>query len=160
HWDGTRWTGRVLPGANARPEQASSTSRTNVWASGHRCFGGPPEPPGESAYISRWNGIRWTTTHIKTTPFCSTGLVTTGPRRAGLFGFPQAFPLTGGPRPLMSVVRGGQISTATAAGARNVWAFGAGPGRNGFARRWNGHRWRSMPAPALHLAVGKSFEPQ
>src|SRR5215813_1617019 len=103
HWDGTRWTGRILPGANARPEQASSTSRTNVWASGHRCFEGPPEPSGESAYISRWNGRGWTTTHMKTTPFCSTSLVTTGPHEGWLFGFSQAIHLTRGHRMLMSI---------------------------------------------------------
>jgi hypothetical protein len=160
HWDGTKWTGAVLPGANARPEQASSTSRTNVWASGHRCFGGPPDPPGASAYVSRWNGRTWATARIKQTPFCSDSLVTTGPSDGWLFGFNQAIHISRGHRTLMSLGRNRQIQTATAAGAKDVWAFGAGPGSRGFAARWNGHRWRSISMPSLHLATGESFLPE
>src|SRR5262245_28933929 len=159
HWNGSTWTVAVLPGANARPEQASSTSRTNVWASGHRCFGGPPEPPGTSAYVSRWNGRKWATTRFKHTPFCAETMVTAGPREGWLFGFRRALHLSSGDRTLTSLGSHRQVETATAAGAKDVWAFGIGPRRNGFAVRWNGHSWRSVSMPSMHLAQGESFDP-
>jgi hypothetical protein len=159
HWNGSTWTGAVLPGANARPEQASSTSLTNVWASGHRCNSGPPAPPGSSAYISRWNGRSWATSQRKQLPFCPVDLVTTGPRQGWLFGFAQAMRISRGFGTVFSFGAGRQVLTATASGAANVWAFGSGPMQKGFAVRWNGHRWQSMSMPNLNLAKGSFFDP-
>jgi hypothetical protein len=86
-------------------------------------------------------------------------MVTTGSREGWLFGFTQALHLFNGHRTLTSFGSHRQVETATAAGAKDVWAFGGGPRRNGFAVRWNGHRWRSVAMPSLHLAQGESFDP-
>lgn len=158
HWNGKTWTGVVLPGANARPEQVSATSRTNVWASGHRCFGGPPEPPGTSAYVDRWNGSRWATSKFKSATFCAGAVVTTGPKDGWLFGSTipaTALHFTG--RSWRSIPLGvkGQVVTASGVSASDVWAVTS----NAAAVRWNGSSWRRVRLPNLHLAKGESFLP-
>ena len=165
HWNGTSWTGSTLPGAFARPENASSTGPRNVWASGERCNAGPPSPPGFSAYVSRWNGQAWATTKFKNMRFCAGRVVTVGPREGWLFGFygntrsTLALHFTGGKWRLSTLGNVGQILAATAVSGRDVWAFASGSRGRSLAVRWNGRAWRIVSLPDLHLSKGQFLDP-
>jgi hypothetical protein len=162
HWNGATWTFRLLPGANARPQDVSSTGRRNVWASGQKCYGGPPSPPGQSGYVDRWNGSKWATLKIKNLPiFCGANyLVTTGPRNGWLFGGNQAMHFSWPHWRVVALGNVGQVFAAAAATAKSVWAFAAGgPRHKAEALRWNGHAWRNVPLPDLHLAKGVKLLP-
>ncbi|HEX9035053.1 MAG TPA: hypothetical protein VF834_24695 [Streptosporangiaceae bacterium] len=156
-WNGSTWTGSLMPGANARPEQVSSTGHRNVWASGHRCYGGPPDPPGNSAYVARWNGSRWSTTSIKSMPFCSGSVVTTGPGNGWLFGTAStALHLTAHSIQKVSLGHIVQVVASAAVSAKDVWAFGySTSGSRGVTLHWNGSTWRSVPLPKLSLSAGE-----
>jgi hypothetical protein len=164
HWNGSTWTGSTLPGAFARPENASSTGPKNVWASGERCNEGPPSPPGFFGYVSRWNGQAWATTKFRNMRFCPGSVVTVGPREGWLFGFygntrsTLALHFTGGRWRLSTLGSIGQILAATGVSARDVWAFASGSRGRSLAVHWNGQSWRSVSLPDLHLATGQHLD--
>jgi hypothetical protein len=159
HWDGKTWSESYLPGATARPEQVSETGRTNVWAAGGGC-----SQVNTAAYVSRWNGSKWTTTLFPKAPFCgASAVVTTGPSDGWLFnlgGSPAvALHFTGKTWKNVSLGKVGPVLSASAVSQKNVWAVTYTPKNQMLVVHWNGSSWHTVPIPAAPVSKGDHTYP-
>jgi hypothetical protein len=159
HWNGKTWSQSYLPGATDRPEQVSETGRANVWAAGGRC-----DLVSTTAYVSRWNGSKWTTTLFPKAPSCgASAVVTTGPSDGWLFnqsGSPAvALHFTGKMWKNVSLGRVGTVLSASAVSQKNVWAVTYTLRNQMLVVHWNGHSWRPVPIPAAPVRKGDHTVP-
>ncbi|WP_436737141.1 hypothetical protein [Streptomyces sp. BBFR102] len=128
HWDGTRWTTTLLPSAASALD---GTSGDDLWAVGHRSEG--PGIGGEGQEMTQtaahhWDGTRWSTAD---TPL----------RRFADPVPPEA---------------GATLGTVIAVSPDEVYAFGGHSFNHGemddepadehLRLRWDGKRWRDLPA--------------
>ncbi len=156
HWNGVTWAAAHVPGAFTRPGFVSATSPRNLWVGGSECYGGPPGTSVTATYVARYNGHAWTTTRWKTAAYCGAALVTTGPKNGWLLGNNQARHFTGKYWHKVSIGLG-QVISATAVSANDIWTIG---GRfnalhlarsKAFFTHYNGHAWRAIALPAITL---------
>lgn len=159
HWNGRTWSIGFLPGATDRPERVSETGRTNVWAAGGSCGQVSTTP-----YVSRWNGVRWTTTLFPRAPFCgASAVVTTGPSDGWLFtqsASPTvALHFTGKTWNRVSLGRVGPVVSASAVSRKNVWAVTDPLSNRMRIVHWNGSSWRTVPIPAAPVPRGDQAAP-
>jgi hypothetical protein len=159
HWNGKTWSQSYLPGATDRPEQVSETGRTNVWAAGGGCG-----QVSTTAYVSRWNGSKWTTTLFPKTPFCgASAVVTTGPSDGWLFnesGSPAvALHFTGKTWKNVSLGKVGTVLSASAVSQKNMWAATYTLKNQMLVVHWNGSSWRTVPIPAAPVPKGDDTVP-
>jgi hypothetical protein len=157
HWNGSNWTGSRIPGAFAPPGSSSATGPDNVWAGGSECMSGSRGTSTTATYVARYNGRAWATRKWTTAAFCTAALVTTGPKNGWLLGNNRALHFTGGRWHKISLPALGQVISATAVSASDVWTIG---GRfNGlklsrstaFFTHYDGHAWRTVPLPHIKL---------
>ena len=151
HWNGTQWLRGTLPGAHARPDLVSATSRTDVWAGGKFCEGGVQGAPPLSTYVSRWNGTRWTTTFFRHIDWCGQTLVTTSYGSGWLFtNGSLAEHLDGSTWHAVQLGNVGTVITATAVSASDVWGFTYRSSDDKMlAIHWNGTAWHQVALPKL-----------
>jgi hypothetical protein len=162
HWNGKSWSISLLPGGSSRPDSASSTSPTNVWAAGSTCPGGSSP---QSSYVSRWNGKKWTTSTFNR-DFCNPALVTTGPKNGWLFGrspnavdAAQTLHFDGTNWRTVQLGKVGSVMSASASSAKDVWAFTIRRNLKTLAMHWDGRAWQSVPLPKFDLSKGKYLYP-
>ena len=157
HWNGSTWTRSRIPGAFAQPGFSSATGPDNVWAGGSECTSGPLGTGTTATYVARYNGRSWITRRWTTAAFCTAALVTTGPENGWLLGSSRAWHFAGGRWHKISLPVLGQVISATAVSASDIWTIG---GRfnalrvsksSAFFTHYDGHVWRTVSLPHIKL---------
>ncbi len=131
HWNGKAWTVQKSPnpGTSANSNELSGVaalSPRNVWA-----VGSYSDTAGGHTLIEHWNGKKWS--------------VQPSPSPGQTCSARAAVPT----RPALSI-RGGGLSSVTAASPSNAWAVGVRCGRHAsqtLVEHWNGKSWTVQRSP-------------